>query len=212
MLTLPGPLENGLYLLALLAILALVVSFCLRIPLGGDKGGSGAKTQQGLPPHFSVWLVLAFSSLLIPQLVTRAHENHTYAGLVLLIPFAIASRRVLLTWSAMVGIHFYAHLASFQLGRAIVLPQLFLGDAQAQPLISQIQAVLATRTYEPLLQFQGSVNQLLAQYLPLEPVVSVLSVVQFICLVLVLREMFALTPHAVPGAILDSRLGTQSEP
>lgn len=212
MLQLPAPLHDSLDLLALSAVLALVVLFCLRIPSGAGQRRPDSEGQHGLPPHFSVFLVLAFSSLMIPQLGTRAHMNHAYAGLVLLIPFAAASRRILAPWGAMVGIHFYSHLAAYQLGRSIVLPQLYLDYPPAQSLISQIQAALAAQTYDPLLQFQAGVNQFLTHYLPSEPLVSVLSAVQFICLVLIAREMFGVTAQAMPGAILASGLDRQADP
>jgi hypothetical protein len=119
----------------------------------------------------------------------------------------MASRRILLPWAAMLGIHFYSHLAAYQLGRSVVLPERFLEYPPAQSFITQIQAALATQTYDPLLQFQSTVNQLLTHFLPQEPIVTVLSAAQFICLLIIVREMFALTAQPISSTILDSGLG-----
>ena len=147
---------------------------------------------QNFAPPVSVLLVLAFSSLVIPQLGTMAHMNHTYAGLVLVIPLAISNRRILLCWVFMVAINFYCHLAVYHLGRSTVLPEQFLDYGPAKSLVSQVEAAIGTQTYDPLLQFHISANEILARYLPQEPLISVLSVIQFMCVVVLLREMFAL--------------------
>lgn len=139
--------------------------------------------------HLKVFLILAFSSLVIPQIVTRAHINHTYAGLVLLIPLAIANRRIMLSWIGMVAIHLYSHLAAFQLGRSVVLPQMFSDYAPAQRFLFQLNDALVRQPYKSLLQLQDSANQFLVPYLPGEPVVTLLSLVQFVFVVLIMREM-----------------------
>lgn len=183
----------------------------LRAIEGISQPSVAGTSRQALSPHLGVLLILAFSSLVIAQVGTRAHIHHAYAGLVLLIPLAMASRRILLPWAAMVGIHFYSHLAVYQLGRSIVLPQWFIDYPPAQSLISQINAALAGRTYDPLLQFQSSVNQLLTHYLPQEPIISLLSAAQFICFLIIVHEMFALTARPMSSAILDSGLGRPAE-
>ena len=68
-------------------------------------------------------LVLALCSILIPQFNTRMHINHAYAGLVLLIPLAIANRSVFKYWLGLVGIHLYSHLLGYGFGRALILPR-----------------------------------------------------------------------------------------
>jgi len=136
-----------------------------------------------------VLLILAFSSLVIPQLGTRAHINHTYAALVLLIPIALANRRIMFSWIGMVAIHLYSHLAAHQLGRTVVLPQMFQDYLPAQPLIARINAALLTQPYDSLRQFQMNANQFLERYLPNEPIVTVLSILQFVCVVVIIYEM-----------------------
>ncbi len=139
--------------------------------------------------HSSALLILAFSSVVIPQLTTHAHINHTFAGLVLLVPFVLARRRMLVPWISMIAIHLYSHLAVYQLGRSIVVPEMYLDFAPAQPLLMRVNAALATQAYTPLLQFQENINQFLRHYLPVEPVVSQLSVLQFLCVLVLVREM-----------------------
>jgi len=192
-------------------LIARLAELVLQAPERISQAASASTSQQNLVPYLSIFLILALSSLVIPQISTRAHINHTYAGLVLLIPLAIANRRILLPWVAMVAIHFYSHLSGYQLGRSLVLPQRFLEYPPAQSLISQINAALITQTYDPLLQFQSSINQFLAHYLPQEPLVSLLSAVQFICVVIIMREMFGLVARPMSGAILDSALGGRVE-
>ena len=188
-----APLNSLLNVIFLCAAWALVAVFSWRIPLA-----------QGRPAYPGIFLILTFASLVMSQLGPRAHINHTYAGLVLLIPFAIASRRVLMPWVAMVAIHLYSHLAVYHLGRDMVLPEMYLDYAPAQLLIAQVKAALVTQAYSPLLQVQGSINQWLQRW-PVEPVITQLSVIQFVCVMIIVYELFHI---ARPG--LDTLLGKLS--
>ena len=188
-----APLNSLLNLIFLCAAWALVAVFSWRIPL----------TQKRLA-YPGVFLILTFAGLVMSQLGPRAHINHAYAGLVLLIPLAIANRRVLVPWVIMVAIHLYSHLAVYHLGRDMVLPEMYLDYAPARLLIARVNAALVTQAYTPLLQFQGSINQWLRR-LPVEPVLTQLSVIQFVCVMMIIYEMFQL---ARPG--LDTLLGRLS--
>ncbi|MEM3101692.1 MAG: hypothetical protein QXT99_10130 [Candidatus Nitrosotenuis sp.] len=83
----------------LICILLLLVWFALRI----KPGILNDKRKSVLADANALLLVMAFTSLIIPQLATRAHVNHTHAAMVLLIPFAIGNRRII---HAMLGMSF----------------------------------------------------------------------------------------------------------
>ena len=189
-----APLNSLLNIIFLCAAWALVAVFSWRIPL----------TQERLA-YSGLFLILTFASLVMSQLGPRAHINHTYAGLVLLIPLAIASRRVLVPWVAMVAIHLYSHLAVYHLGRAMVLPEMYLDYAPAQLLIGQVKAALVTQAYTPLLQFQDSINQLLQRW-PVEPVITQLSMIQFVCVMMIIYELFHIA-RSEPDTLLDKLPG-----
>jgi hypothetical protein len=159
---------------------------------------------QNPAPYLSVFLILAFSSLIFPQLGIMASTSHTYGALVLLIPLAIANYRIRFSWIIMIIIHFYCQLARFQLGRNIVVPLPTPYYSPIQSLISQISAAVGVLRYKWLLQFQGRANEIIERLMPMEPVFSVLSVLQFICVVIVIREMFVLAARPGAGYILSS--------
>ena len=68
-------------------------------------------------------------------------------------------------------------------------------------LIARVNAALVTQAYTPLLQFQGSINQRLRR-LPVEPVLTQLSVIQFVCVMMIIYEMFHIARSG-----LDTLLG-----
>lgn len=151
-------------------------------------------SQRQLSPYtpskeIAAW-VLTFGSLLIPQLGTKAHINHSYAATVLLIPLATANRVVMFSWIATVIIQFYGHLSAYQIGRSSVTPDRYLGYAPTQRLIAQVNSNMASSPNDPILWLQRSVNDILRTFVPNEPVTSLLSVVQFVLVVAMLREMF----------------------
>jgi hypothetical protein len=138
-------------------------------------------------------LVITFSSLVIPQIGTMAHINHTYAAAVLLIPFAAANRKVLVYWTVMIIVNLYSHLAVFHFGRESMLPEKFLRYGPAQPLLWKIKSLLATQhAPDQLLNFQKTINVFLQKYLPQEPILSALAAVHFIIFVFLALEMFNL--------------------
>jgi hypothetical protein len=137
--------------------------------------------------------ILALASLLIPQLGTNAHINHSYSGLVLLIPFALEQRRIAIPWAVMIAIHFYSHLSSYGLGASTVFPQ----HPTDVPLASALISRMDPASYPGLLGFQTGANRWIAGYLPHEPLIMVLSAVNFVCTLLIVRQMFAGTRPAV---------------
>ena len=130
-----------------------------------------------LAPDYVLLLVLAYASLTVSQIGTHAHINHTYTALVLLIPLVVGRRGLLAAWLAMVAVQFYAHLATYWLGRALVLPPFLPDPVAPQALLSAIQQAMAVQPYTGLLQFQGRVNDLIRATLPVESAIAGLSLV-----------------------------------
>jgi hypothetical protein len=147
--------------------------------------------------------VLAFSSLVIPQLATKAHINHAYAGLVLFIPLAIANRTILWCWLGMISIHLYCHLADFGIGRDSI--RVDAGGASAGAaahLIGKInQYADGMAVSDPLLRFQSMVNGSLAG-MDRELVVSLLAAVQFVAVVAIIWRSFGIVSSREHGQIL----------
>ncbi len=189
-----APLNSLLNIIFLCAAWALVAAFSWHIPLTQER-----------PVYPSLFLILTFASLVMSQLGPRAHINHTYAGLVLLIPLAIANRRVLVPWVTMAAIHLYSHLAIYHLGRDMILPEMYLDYPPAQPLIAQVKAALVTQAYAPLVQIQASVNQLLRRW-PVEPAITQLSMIQFVCVMMIIYELFHIA-RSEPDTLLDKLPG-----
>jgi hypothetical protein len=185
------------------ALTAPIVSRSLREMWRRLAPWQGKADRPGLSPALSLYLVLVTASLLLAQFGTRSHINHTYAALTLLIPFALSNRRALASWIIMIGVNFYGHLASYGLGRSLVMPQSF-GDAlTAQPLVAQIRQVIEVTPSDVWLRWQSGANQLLST-LPKEPLISVLAAVQFICTLVILKELWAFTAQPVVGAVIDA--------
>lgn len=138
---------------------------------------------KALAPWQTLLVVMAFASLVVAQLGTRAHINHTYTTLVLLIPLVVLRWPTLVAWLVMVVIQFYAHLSTYQLGRAVVAPQILTSPEAAQPLVDRITAVLAAQPDDTLLHLQQRLNDLISGHLPQEPVLALLSIVHFACAV-----------------------------
>ncbi|MBP7686475.1 MAG: hypothetical protein KA765_01135, partial [Thermoflexales bacterium] len=145
--------------------------------------------RPGLTPANGVYLVLATSSLLLAQLGTRSHINHTYATLILLIPLALSNRRALIAWAVMMGVNFYGHLATYQLGRSTILPDFFATVPTASSLVGQIQAVVKAAPMDALLQIQMDSNRVLAT-LPQEPLISILAIGQFVSALVILKTVW----------------------
>lgn len=154
-----------------------------------------------LSPAHLLLLVLALSAIAMPQLNTRMHINHAYAGLVLLIPFACANRKVYFLWVVMVAIHFICHLTTFRFGRATILPPLSIGYPDAGDLIAALRFLQGTTSGSRLIAVQQwlndqtlrivTLNELLNQHI----VAGVLSAVMFVAVMLLLRH-FLFCPRA----------------
>ncbi|MFC1804904.1 hypothetical protein ACFLZ3_03655 [Candidatus Omnitrophota bacterium] len=205
-LVLHGPIYKSLHIFAFGVVSSLLFLFSARLLSSGE--GRARRSTLGPTPGAcrspDVFLVMVFASLTVSQLGTMAHINHTYTALVLLIPLAVFNRRILWAWATMVAVNLFGHLAVYRLGRAIVMPQRCLDSASAQPLILRVETALASAAGSRVLGFQNSINQFISSYLREEPFLSVLSALQFVCTLVILREMFALASRPGPCGILDS--------
>jgi hypothetical protein len=155
-------------------------------------------------------VLMTMAALAIPQLATHAHSNHTYAGIVLLIPLLMTDRIIRIGWILMVGVMFYAHLAAYQLGRAVVLATDAPVYRPGPVWVQNLGAVQDASTHDGLLIAQGAVNAFVTQLAPVEPFVTVLSVVMFAAVVCVLwrlldgRSVLRVTSDPDPGALLSA--------
>ncbi len=190
------PLHGLATLLTLTALLILAWRVRLRSVLHLQIGRAWPARDDGavLPPDRALLIVLALSSLIMSQLGARAHVNHSYAALVLLLPLVVEQRRLLAAWLGMVAIHFYAHLATFQLGRSVVLPTRPLPDpAAAEPLVSAIRAALANDPHAGLLRWQESINGWLPTQSGAEPLLAILALAQTACAIFCMVQLLART-------------------
>ncbi len=199
--TAPPWLDRPLHALAAVASLTLLALLTVRLPLGpttlragwlGRPARAMAAVQAvmarglGAEPsavatHSVLLVVMAYASLVIAQVGTRAHINHTYTAMVLLIPLVVGRPRWLAAWLIMVGIQFYAHVVTYRLGRSLVAPEYVANPAAARALLDNLGA--ATSAYPRLLAIQARVNDLISGHLPAEPLLAALAFVTFLCAV-----------------------------
>jgi hypothetical protein len=170
-----------------------------RLPMEASRVSAGDVARARSDP-LRLLSILALASLLFPQLGTSAHINHSYAGLVLLIPFAVDQRRIAVPWAIMIAIHFYGHLSSYGLGLSTVFPHYPTDVPLARALISR----MAPTSHPALLEFQNEANRWIATHLPHEPLIMVLSAVNFVCTLVIARQMFG-TRRAVPAVEMPAR-------
>ena len=127
----------------------------------------GGEPDDHQSPARTFLLVLAFASLSIAQINTRAHINHSYAALVLLIPLVIRNRGLLVAWIGSIVIHLAGHVLEFGLGRAEPTAQGY------DWLISAQQAFLGV-----------------TRNLNSEPLMALLGLIQFVLAIDIMRRMF----------------------
>lgn len=178
-LVLPGAVLGSLHALAATVTLGAIVIFSWRLPAPGTA-----------PPQWTLLLVMAFASLVISSFGTMAHINHGYTAAVLLIPFAAADRRIRRPWLLLVGISLLAHLTTFGVGRARVMPELYTDHPPARALIAAIES--AVQEARGLVLLQHRVQRFLHAWIPQEPTLTLLSLGHFACAVVLVREMFRL--------------------
>lgn len=186
---LPPWLQLPIHAAAGIGTLSLIAYYCIwLLKHAAVEGKEGRFIEQTA----NLYCVLAFSSLVIPQLATKAHINHAYAGLVLLIPMAIRNRTILWAWLSMVAIHLYCHLADFGIGRASVRvsPEAASTEPASHLMMKINQQADSIASSEALLGFQRGVNSVLAG-MDQELLVSSLSAAQFVAVVVIIWQCFS---------------------
>jgi hypothetical protein len=160
---------------AALVTLGLQVFFAIKVRLPRTVAGRG----------WVVLGVLAFGSLVMSQFGVRAHINHSYGAMVLLVPFAASDRTLRTLWIAVCAMLGTSHLLVFGVGHGALLPpeHLFSRYPAAADLIARVTALPAYATPDSPLRVQISINEAIAR-LPGETIVSLLSIVVFglVCL------------------------------
>jgi hypothetical protein len=152
------------------------------------QGSIGARPAYAVPEFLAIFLVLAFAALVIPQLATRAHISHTYAGLVMLVPLAAVQPRLRTAWMLMASIHFYGYASSYGIGASTALPNRDVSSypQMAHTLVSRIDA----SSFPGIIRFQSTMNDWIHAVLPTEPWLSFLSLIQFCCVLYIVVALF----------------------
>lgn len=174
-------------LIAAISAIAAVVTFILQISLAVRiRPQDSDRTSRPIP----VLGVLAFGSLVMSQFGVRAHINHSYGAMVLLIPFAVSHTSLRTPWIAMCAVLGLSHVLVFGLGHAALLPPEHLFDSYpaAARLIEQITSLPAYTVPDWPLRVQLSVNHAIGA-LPGETMVSLLSIGVFVLACLMVKEL-----------------------
>jgi hypothetical protein len=178
----PRMLIAGLSACAAMLTLAMEVAYAVRIRLR-----EADSAERGI----IVLAVLAFGSLVMSQFGVRAHINHSYGAMVVLIPLAVSHERLRTLWMGMCALLGISHALVFGLGHAALLPpeNLFDRYPAASGLIARVRVLPAYIVPDWPLRLQGSVQDTIAAW-PAETIVSLLSVAVFVLACLVARELF----------------------
>jgi hypothetical protein len=191
-----------------LACVAILVAFALKVSLARTAETS---TFDRLARRLKVsgqtvtrsadellLLVLALGSLILSQLAPRAHINHSYTMMVLLVPLAITSRKILRQWTIMNVMLGLSHVLVFALGNAALLPpqKILARYTAASGLVQRVVALPAYRSPDSLLLFQQSLTNIVTA-LPGETLVSLASPVVFFLACLLVRSVFTAADQSV---------------
>lgn len=154
-----------------------------------------------------LYVMLAAGALVVAQFGTRAHINHTYGALVLLIPLLPAGRLIRAGWLGAVVIQALAHVARYQMGAAALLPPdgVITRYGHAAAIADGVRALPAAAGPDLLLRFQLGVNERLAA-LPGPDVFSALGLPMTICAMMLVIGLFRLTPSRA-AALVAGREG-----
>jgi hypothetical protein len=128
-----------------------------------------------------VLLVLALGALVVAQFGARAHVNHSYTAMVLLVPLAAMSVPLRRRWLAMAAVLAAVHLMTFRFGPPVLLPQAEILDrySAAQTLVNAIVALPAYQNPDVILRAQAAANAWL-DWLPGAWGLAALSVAAFV--------------------------------
>jgi hypothetical protein len=138
-----------------------------------------------------VLLGLTLGALVVSQFGARAHVNHSYTAMVLLVPLAATGLTIRRWWYAMVGVLAVVHLATFRFGPPVLLPQAEILDryTAAQTLVKAIVALPAYQSPDAILRLQSAANRTV-EWLPGPAGLAVLSAAAFVIACGLVRALF----------------------
>jgi hypothetical protein len=160
---------------------AILSMFAYRTRLREENGGERARM---------LLAVLALGSLVMSQFGVRAHINHSYPAMVLLIPLVVASHRMRSLWTAMSALLAISHVLVLGLGHAALLPPAdnLSRYPSARDLIAQVTALPAYSNPDWPLRLQLWANRAI-EPVPDNMIVSLLSIPVFFVACLMVREL-----------------------
>lgn len=161
---------------------AILAMFAFRTKLKDENSRETARV---------VLAVLAIGSLVMSQFGVRAHINHSYPAMVLLIPLAVANGRMRKLWVAMCVLLGVSHVLVFGLGLAALLPpaEILFRYPAAQDLIARVTALPAYSSPDWPLRLQLWVSHAI-EALSADTIVSLLSIPVFAVACLIVRALF----------------------
>lgn len=175
----PPVLLKLLHGLALGCLCGSIASFAWMLARGANVDGlvwPALRMRPAPSTHYSrALLAMLFGSLVGPTFATMGHINHLYAGMVLLIPLIVGRRKPALVWGLMVLLNFYGHVALYQFGRPQVFPSGYVVNQHSVALLNAVQEARIKIPYDQLLVWQKSMSRAITCTLPVEPMLSWLS-------------------------------------
>jgi len=176
--------------LAGLICLGMLLAFSVRLGLRRREPAAplvAAAARWLRPPAVSwpddqvAFIVLTLGTLVMSQFGPRAHINHSYVALMLLVPLALHDRVLLWLWGATTLMLWLAHVSTFGFGGAVVMlpASQWFRYPDAGVLFDRIRDLPAYVAPDRLLAFQAAVNDGLA-WLPGPRAISMMSVLVFV--------------------------------
>jgi hypothetical protein len=128
------------------------------------------------PTASEAYLAFAIGSLVMSQFAPRAHINHSYGVIVLLLPLLSARPLLGRAWLAMTALLAYAHVVEYRMGGPPLLPSdgIIQRYGHADGLADAVRTLPAFGTPDLWLRIQAQANDLLGR-LPGQAFVSGLS-------------------------------------
>jgi hypothetical protein len=185
-------LPPGLFTLAALVSLALsgslLAAFAVRL--------RWRRSSADPVSWASFYLMITAGALVLSQFGIRAHINHSYGAMVLLVPLLPASRTLRVAWIAGVAVQGFAHLVRYGAGTTELLPEPWLVTAygNAEAFATEVSRSPASRVPDVWLRMQGHLNDLLLN-LVTPDTISVLGLLMTAATVAMLVALFELAPR-----------------
>lgn len=195
---------------AALACVAIFLAFGFRVaPTGVDKRRPVDDLIASVVGPFNVvqrepgellLLVMALGSLAMSQFGVRAHINHSYTAVVLLIPLVATHASLFRPWAALTGLLAISHVLIFVVGGPGLLPpeSILHTYPAAAGLIAKVQGLPAYGEPDTLLVFQQRVWDTIHR-LPVEAIVSLLSPLVFVVACWLVVKLFEVATAASPS-------------